>query len=325
MTGAKKQNLWVLLTVLTSLSACGIVGDKGLAEFGVGRNWGKEHAIATGSVFQVTAWRSGVLWQGLQVSATTPAVQKQANGAFKAVAAGAAQFQASDAAGVAVDTVEYRVADPAAVSLGVVWNTVWDVPTELPTHFALVLNNRYVGAVIVREANAARMNHVGITQATFPGAQVKVLDDYVEATPTTLGTTTATVNALGLDGKVLATHAYQVDVVEASAVAHLTLASFALQTSATVPADPDKGPDAPATGTAPTAPKTQLFALTTVTTLADGTPVYGARAKWTESGTGHLVVKESDGGNYALLKSGESVTVHATVGTLDAEITLQVP
>jgi hypothetical protein len=114
-------------------------------------------------------------------------------------------------------------------------------------------------------------------------------------------------------------------VVQPADIASLKLTSATVQSGASAPADPDKGPVNPATGDTTATAKTQLFLLTTAATLADATPVYGATLAWSESGQGHLLAKQSNGGNYVVLKSGETVTVTAAVGALSAQVVLTAP
>ncbi len=317
--------LFALLALTLLATGCGIVGDKGAAYFHVGNNWQKGVGIAVGAKFNVTAERNDLTRKALTVVSTTAQVVPLATGGFQAVSQGAAQFQATDpATAIAVDTVEFPVAAPAAVALGAAWSNATAQPFKLAAKFALVQGGRYVGAIVVEDATGARLNHAAIGRVTCAGAAVKVTDDYVEATPTTLGATTAVVQVVDAAGAVQATTSYDVQVVLAADVAHLKLNSATLQTGGTAPADPDKGPNNP--DPAQTAsPKTQIFVLAIAATLADGTPVYGPAVTWSESGNGHLLTKQSNGGNYAVLKSGETVTVTATLGALSAPVTLIAP
>ena len=314
----------VPLTLLALLAAllpgCGIAGDRGLAIFHIGENWQKGVPIAVGSTFAVTAEKNDLLRTPLLTSSGLPSVVKMPDGSFQAVQPGLAQFQAQEVVNkTLVDTVEFTTATPVTVSLGAWWQGV-----KLPKKFALVRNGRYVGGLVLEDATGTRLNHAGLVHVTCDHAQINVVGQYVEATPTVLGDTTATVTVTGttLETK------YTLSVVEATAVAALQLASVAVQTGQSAPADPDKAPvhpDSGGTGATTTAAKSQLFLLTTATTLADGTPVYGARVSWSETSAGHVLAKETDGSNYAVLKSGDTVTVTATVGTLSQQVVLTAP
>lgn len=313
-----------LLSVILA-SACGVAGDKGLAIFHVGENWQKNVSIATGSTFAVTAEKNNLFHQALLASSALATVTQLPDGSFQAVQAGMAQFQALDPASKAViDTVSFNVADPAVIALGAWWSIGGNQALKLAKKFALVKDGRYVGGIVLEDATGSRLNHAGITAVTCPGAQIKVVGQYVEATATTLGDTTATVTLTSGKGAALQT-TYDVRVVAEADVSTLQLASFAVQNGHSAPADPDKAPISPDSGDAETNQKTQLFGLATTTALADGTPVYGAQIIWTESGTGHLLAKKTGGGNYAVLKSGETVTITATIGTLSKQVVLSAP
>ena len=316
---------WMLLASSSVLTGCGITGDKGAAIFHVGNNWQKGVGIAVGSRFAVSAERNDLTRKPLIVTSTKPTVIPVATGGFQAVTEGGAQFQASDALGIAVDTVEFNAVAPGSVALGAWWSNSFGTPVALAQHFALVQGGRYVGAILVRDVAGARLNHAAIAEVTCDLATVKVVDDYVAATPTTLGKTVAKVAVKDAAGATKTTASYNIQVVTPAEVAHLKVNSATVQTGASAPADPDKGPVNPDPADTTTAPKTQLFLLAIDASLADGTPVYGPTVTWTESGTGHLLTKQSNGGNYAVLKSGESVTVTATLGTLTAQIALVAP
>ena len=316
-----------LLALALSATGCGIVGDKGAAIFHVGSNWQKAVPIAVGARFAVTAEKNDITRKALSVMSTSPAVISVATGGFQAVTAGGAQFQATDpATAIAVDTVEFTVATPATVALGGWWSNLTGQPATLPKKFGLVQGGRYVGAIVVQDATGTRLNHAGIATVTCEHATLKVTDDYVEATATTLGATTAVVGVNGVTNAPVATATYDIQVVTQADIAKVTLTSALLQTGASAPADPDKGPQNPDPA-ATTAPTTQLYLLVANATLEDGTPVFGPTLTWTEDGANHLLTKTSNGGNYAVLKSGEKVkvTVAAAQGALSAQVTLTAP
>lgn len=316
---------FVCLALVAIATGCGIVGDKGTAIFHVGNNWQKAVGIAVGSQFAVTAQRNDLTRKALTVASTLPSVTPTATGGFLAAMAGAAQFEARDpATAAAVDTVEFSIVAPAAVSLGAWWSNTASQPTKLAKKFALVQGGRYVGAIVVEDVAGAPLNHAGIGVVTCDHAAVKVTDDYVEATPTTLGATTAVIEVKDAAGAVKATAQYDISVVQTADVAHLSLHAVTMQTGSSAPSDPDKGPNNADPADTST-PKTQLFLLAIDATLADGTPVYGPTVAWSESGNGHLLTKQSNGGNYAVLKSGDTVTVTAALGALSAQVTLTAP
>ena len=136
--------------------------------------------------------------------------------------------------------------------------------------------------------------------------------------------TTALVAVKNAAGAVQASTTYAIQVVLPADVAHLNLHSATVQSGSSAPSDPDKGPNNPDPADTST-PQTQLYLLAIDATLGDGTPVYGPTVAWSESGANHLLVKQSNGGNYAVLKSGETVTVTAKLGTLSAQVTLAAP
>ena len=314
------------LLVLVGLlaSGCGVMGDNGTAYFHVGSNWQKGVGIALGSTFPVTAERSDLSRKALAVNSALPTVVSMPGGKFQAVAAGLAQFKAVDGLS-AVDTVEFNVVAPTAVALGAWWSNATSQPFKLAKKFALVQNGRYVGALVVEDAAGARLNHTGIVQVTCDHALVLVTDDAVEATPTTLGATTALVEVRDAAGAAKASMSYDVVVVAPKDIAQLKLNSATVQSGSSAPVDPDKGPVNPDPAASSSTAKNQIFLLAIDATLSDGTPVYGPPVAWSESSSGHLLTKQSNGGNYAVLKSGESVTVTATVGTLAAQIVLVAP
>jgi hypothetical protein len=314
-----------LFAFALSAGGCGIVGDKGAAVFHVGNNWQKAVPIAVGARFAVTAEKNDITHKALSVMSTSPAVIPVTTGGFQAVTAGGAQFQATDpATAIAVDTVEFTVASPASVSLGGWWSNLTGQPAMLPKKFGLVQGGRYVGAIVVQDATGTRLNHAGIATVTCEHATLKVTDDYVEATPTTLGATTAVVTVNGVTNAPVASATFDVQVVTAAEITKLTLTSATLQTGTSAPADADKGPVNPDPA-ATTTPATQLFLLVVNATLQDGTPVFGPTVTWSEDGNSHLLTKTSNGGNYAVLKRGETVTVTAALGALTAQVTVTAP
>jgi len=318
------QRFFVL--VLLCATACGVTGDKGLAVFHVGANWQKTVGIAVGSTFAVSAEKNDLSHSALVTSSGLPSVAKMPDGSFQAVQAGAAQFQAQDASTKnLVDTVEFTIATAATASLGAWWTVSGAGLAKLPKKFALVQGARYLGGIVVEDSGGARLNHAGIASVTCPGMLPKVTDMYVEISATNVGPVTATLDVTGGAGVAKISTAYDVVVVIPKDIATMALLSGASQVG-TTPTDPDKAPvpnDSGGNGSAPVV--TQWFALITSAALADGTPVYGAQAIWTESGTGHLLVKNSNGGNYARLTKGEIVTVTATIGTLSKQVTLTGP
>lgn len=316
---------WVVLLALVA-AACGVTGDKGLAVFHVGANWQKTVGIAVGSTFAVSAEKNDLTHSALLTSSGLPSVAKMPDGSFQAVQAGAAQFQAQDASTKAlVDTVEFTVAAAATASLGAWWTVSGAGLAKLPKKFALVQGARYVGGIVVEDSSGARLNHAGIATVTCPGMVPKVTDMYVEVTATNVGPATATLDVTGGAGAAKISTTYDIVVVTPKDIATMTLLSGTTQVG-TTPTDPDKAPvPNDSGGNGRTAVVTQWFSLITSAALADGTPVYGAQAIWTESGTGHLLVKNSSGGNYAHLTKGESVTVTATIGTLSKQVILTGP
>ncbi len=306
-----------------ALGGCGVAGDKGLAIFHVADNWQKNVGIATGSTFPVTATRNDLLRTPLTTTSGLPSVAAMPGGSFQAVQPGPAQFQAMNGATL-VDTVEFTVAKPVAISLGAWWSVSGAQAVKLPTAFALVQGGRYVGGIVLEDATGARLNHAAIAAVTCDHAQVAVVGEYVEATATVLGATTATVALTSGSGAPLQT-SYDVQVVLDSAVADMQLASAQVQNGQSPPADPEKAPVNSDSGGGTTTAQSAIFALSATCALADKTPVYGASVLWSESGSGHLAALKTNGGNYAVLKSGESVTVTATVGALAKQVTLTAP
>lgn len=307
-------------------TACGVTGDKGLAVFHIGANWQKTVGIAVGSTFAVAAEKNDLTHTALVTSSGLPTVAKMPDGSFQAVQAGAAQFQAQDAVTKAlVDTVEFTTATTAAASLGAWWTVSGAGLAKLPKKFALVQGGRYVGGIVLEDSAGARLNHAGVATVTCPGMVPKVTDMYVEVTALNVGPVTATLDVTGAAGAAKISTSYDVVVVTPKDIANLALVSVTTQVGA-APTDPDKAPvptDSGGNGSAKVV--TQWFALVTSMTLADGTPVYGGQVTWSESGIGHLLVKNSSGGNYAHLTTGESVTVTATIGTLVKQVTLTGP
>lgn len=324
--------LCTLFALTASLSACGISGDKGVAIFHVGENWTKDVPIASGSTFAVTAEKNDLFHAALLTSSGLPSVARMPDGSFQAVQAGPAQFQAQDPSTKSVvDTVEFTVADPVAISLGAWWANTGNNNQilKLPKKFALVQNGRYVGGIVLEDATGTRLNHAAIAAMECPNVQFKVVGEFVEATATTLGDTQATVHLLGKNAGVTAS--YNVMVRSASDVADLHLTSLLVQNGASAPADPEKAPVNSDSGASATTTKSQVYVLSTAATLADGTPIYGATLQWNEVDkngqptTGHLLTKQSNGGNYAVLKSGETVKVTVTIGALSQQVTLTAP
>ncbi len=317
------------ITALASgalLSGCGVAGDKGAAVFHVGNNWQKGVEIAAGSTFAVNAQRNDLTQNALTVKTNLPAVVQLAGGNFQAAVPGLAQFEADDPTTQAlVDTVEFNVATPASVALGPPWANMSALPTKLAKNFGLVHGTHYVGAIVVDDVAGARLNHSGIASVNCANLQIKVVDDAVEATPTTLGPCTATVAVQDAAGKVSQSAQYTITVVELTDITGISLTSVSAQNGWTTPADPDKGPVAQSDADAKTAAKSAIFVLSVAAALADATPVYGPTTTWSESGSNHLLAKQSSGGNYAVLKSGETVTVTATVGNLSKDIKLVAP
>ncbi len=301
----------ILMTALL-LTGCGVAGDKGAANFHVGKDWTHAQAIALGATFPVTANQTDALLNShpLLVTSGLPTVVAMPGGSFQAVAAGAAQFQAQDpTTNALVDTLEFTVATPATLGLTPWWSQ--DAKSQLPAHFALVQNSPFEAAIRYADSAGASLHHLGMTapSAGGPGVQVALNDPYVDVTPTALGATTLNVQQLTAQPKPLTT-SYAVTVVALADVATVQLTAQ--------PANPfNPG----ATTPAPAANQT-WFLLTTACALADGTPVYGVPVTWTESGKTHLFVKTSTDATYALLTHGETVTVTATVGGRQAQAQL---
>lgn len=81
--------------------------------------------------------------------------------------------------------------------------------------------------------------------------------------------------------------------------------------------DPTK-PDAPQQPAEVGQTGDRIFQLVVRAKSAGDLRVYGVPAVWTEIGGGsHLLIKTAYELNYAVLKSGQKVTVHVQVGTME--------
>lgn len=320
-----------VLPILAILSAsCGVLGEKGAAIFQVGSNWGHDRPIALGSTFAVSAQKNNLLRTTLNVKSTTPTViASLPNGSFQAVGIGSGTLQALEVGSQAmVDEIDYDVAKPATAALAW-WGDLFVQPTaKLDEKFAVVQGAKYVVSASLLDANSRALHHANIATLTGTNFNAKPSSsELFEVTPTVLGPTTATLTVKGLDGKVAFTpHDYVVRVVTATEVAKITLTAVAMTTitGSNKPTDADAPPATPPSD-AKAEPTTRWYGLVVQGRLADGERVYGPPVAWTEATPGHLLSKSSNGGNYALLKAGEKVTVTAQVGALTAQVELTGP
>jgi len=309
-------------------ASCGVLGEKGAAIFHVGSNWGHDRPIALGSVFGVSAQKNDLLRTTLNVKSTTPTILSQLpSGSYQAVATGTGTLQALDPGSQAmVDEIDYDVAKPATAALAW-WGDIFVKPAAtLEAKFAVVKGVKYVVSASLLDANARPLHHANIATLTGPNFDAKPSNsELFEVTPGVLGATTATLTVNGLDGKPTLTHDYAVTVVEAVSVTAITLkaATMTTITAKNKPTDADAPPSAPPSDAKPEA-TSRWYGLFVQANMADQR-VYGAPVSWTETGTGHLLAKNSNGGNYALLKKGEKTTVTAQVGTLTAQVELTGP
>ena len=310
-------------------ASCGVLGEKGAAIFHVGSNWGHDRPIALGSTFAVSAQKNDILRTTLIVKSTTPTIiGLLPSGSFQAVGVGTGTLQALDPGSQAmVDEIDYDVAKPATAALAW-WGDLFVAPAAtLEPKFAVVQGAKYVVSASLLDANARPLHHANIATLTGPNFTAKPSNsEAFEVTPGVLGPTTATLTVNGLDGKAALTHDYIVTVVAATAVSKITLkaATMTTITSTNKPTDADSPPSTPPSDAKPDT-TSRWYGLIVQANLADGQRVYGPPVTWTESGTGHLLAKSSNGGNYALLKTGEKVTVTAQVGTLTAQVDLTGP
>lgn len=323
---SRPRSLVAALALLAS--ACGVVGENGVAVFHVGSDWKPDRPIAVGSVFAVSAQKNDLLKTALTVKSGTPTVINQlSGGSLQAVGEGAATLQALDPSTLAVvDDVIFQVAKPTSAALSW-WGDAWVTPTKkLDEKFAVVRGTRLMTAAVVLDAQARQLHHAGI--ATLTGENFTVspaVSELFEVTPTVAGPTTATLTINGVDGKpALAPHVYQVTIVEAADVASLDLLPpVSIASGTATPASPD-GPPKPVDESAANS-ASRLYLLVAMTKLADGTRVYGAPLAWTESTPGHILGKTTNGANYVLLKAGETVTVTAQIGALTKQVVVTGP
>jgi hypothetical protein len=307
---------------LALAQACGVAGDKGAAIFHVGSEWTKERPIAVGSIFAASAQKNDLLRTSLTVKSDTPDIVKALQGgSFQTIAEGTARLQAVEPGSQAmVDEVSFTVSKPAAATLAW-WADKWLSPlAKVDEKFAVVQGSRLKVDAALLDAQTRPLNHLGIATLTSDHAQITAVGELFDVTPTTLGATSVVLGVKGVDGKEVLNHAYQVTVVQTADVAKLDMAPPVLFGAGT-PAPTD--PNAPPPAADPKAEvKTRVYLLVTDCKLADGTRVYGAKVEWTESGSGHLALKTTDGTNYVLVKQGEKVKVTATVGTLQKSVDL---
>ena len=329
MSPSLRTRLHFLPLLAVLCASCGVLGEKGAAIFHVGSNWGHDRPIALGSTFAVSAQKNDLLRTTLNVKSTTPTViASQPNGSFQAVGTGSGTLQALEVGSQAmVDEIDYDVAKPAAAALAW-WGDLFVQPTaKLDETFAVVQGAKYVVSASLLDANSRALHHANIANLAGTNLTTKASNsELFEVTPTVLGPTTATLSVKGLDGKVALSHDYAVRVVTATEVTKITLTAVAMTTitGSNKPTDADAPPATPPSD-AKAEPTTRWYGLIVQARLADGARVYGPPVTWTESLPGHLLSKSSHGGDYALLKAGEKVTVTAQVGSLSAQVELTGP
>lgn len=319
--------VWVCSVALTAAlaSGCGVAGNRGAAIFHVGNNWAPNRPIALGSVFAASAHKNGLIQTQLQVSSARPSVIENLDtGSLRAKSVGEATLEAKDPVSQAlVDSLDFEVAQPSAAALAW-WVDAWVQPTfQVPDKIALALGSRSLVAVSVLDAKARPLHHMGIASASCDKLKVTPVGELLEVTATTAGTCTGTLAINGLDGKPALSRTYEVQVVDAPQVAKLDLKAASVKVVVAKPTSTDAPPPTPDADAKPTGTGT-WWLLSAQASLADGTRIFGVPTQWSEAGGkgGHLLAAKSDGGNWLLLQAGEQVTVTATVGALQAVVTL---
>lgn len=271
------------LTALTlgifALTACGVTGATGEANFTVGASWKPDTPIAVGSRFGVTAVSNDLAKTQLRVESSDPkvfaAVGDPIAGSFEAKGPGSAEFRALDSGGKQLDFLAYSAAVPTQLELSNWAERIVAAGAVLPESFSLVNGAKFRIRADLLSAQGQSLHHAQLVTSAPSSAAPLAVSNIIGVDHELIAQGSGAASVDFVAGNLARKLAIQ--VVEASAVADFDLAYAPLMVDL---GSVDKGnPSAPPADSDKAAASQVYFAKIRAKD-ANGGAVFGAQGKW---------------------------------------------